>query len=120
MIPCNLCPDCSCCGLIIFEKEFIKNHEKEIEAGFETKEQGNFVAYLYKDNRCPFLDRKTKLCKIYDKRPQVCRDYGYFDKLVCPYFRADGTKRGLTERKIIQVKIDKQVDSIAFQLGINL
>jgi Fe-S-cluster containining protein len=47
---------------------------------------------------------------IYEKRPMVCRDYGLIDALPCPYFRKDGTKRGFTERKIVEMTINKTVD----------
>jgi Fe-S-cluster containining protein len=29
--------------------------------------------YLMLHNRCTFLNKKSNLCKIYDKRPRICR-----------------------------------------------
>ena len=31
--------------------------------------------YLMLHNRCTFLDKKSNLCKIYDKRPRICREH---------------------------------------------
>ena len=28
------------------------------------------------DGKCVYLDPETYRCKVYDKRPQTCRDYG--------------------------------------------
>ena len=46
--------------------------KKEIEAN-----SGNFFAKMQKDSDgyCFFLDKKSKLCTVYDDRPQICRSY---------------------------------------------
>ncbi|MFX0114021.1 MAG: YkgJ family cysteine cluster protein [Candidatus Hodarchaeota archaeon] len=33
------------------------------------------------DKKCPFFDQKTNLCKIYEKRPYVCRVFPYIFKI---------------------------------------
>jgi len=32
---------------------------------------------------CPFLDKETNLCKVYENRPKMCRDFGEDERLVC-------------------------------------
>lgn len=54
-----------------------KNH------GYQDKER--FLDNLFKDNfavmnkgldgYCNFLDRDTRLCGVYENRPQVCKDF---------------------------------------------
>jgi len=34
---------------------------------------------------CVFFDKSTGLCKIYDDRPQVCKDFGEVEELPCPF-----------------------------------
>jgi len=34
---------------------------------------------------CPFYDQETYECKIYDYRPQVCREFGSNPSLPCPF-----------------------------------
>ncbi len=61
----------------------------------EMDEDGDFV---FKSQPCPMLDLSTNMCKIYEQRPNSCREYphtntkgvrGYFDILkinheLCP------------------------------------
>lgn len=109
MINCENCPEGqgACCGIIIFEKEFIDKFKENIEEGyFEIVGTENLVSYMYDDARCPFFDRKTKLCKIYKFRPKVCREYGFREDLLCPYFKPSGNRRS----KASQTKIERQID----------
>lgn len=120
-IPCNLCPDAQgCCGIIIFKKEFYEQNKDKIEDGFiKVIEKDGFVTFLYDDNRCPFLNRKTRLCKIYEDRPQVCRDYGYFEKLPCIYFKRSGARRSPASQRKMERMIDKQIDSVMQPKNLN-
>jgi len=52
---------------------------------YNSNEKINFIFNLYKDNYgilkkkddgyCVFLDRKTRLCSIYEHRPLVCKEF---------------------------------------------
>jgi hypothetical protein len=110
-IDCSKCPDNQeCCGIMIFDSGFLEENITKIEDGFiQVIQKGNMIHYLYEDSRCCFLDRKTRLCKIYDKRPQVCKDYGYLEKLPCPFFKKSGNRRSPASQTKIERIIDKQI-----------
>jgi Fe-S-cluster containining protein len=96
---------------MIFSREFYEENKDKIEDGFlKVIEKDNLLCWIYDDARCPFLDRKTRLCKIYEKRPQICSDYGYIEKLQCPYFKKSGNRRSKASEKKIMRMIDKQVE----------
>jgi hypothetical protein len=111
-IDCSQCKGKDCCGLIGFPLAFVKEHEALGEKDMIEKviQQDNKLYILCKDSRCVFLNRETGLCKVYNDRLEVCKIYGYDPRLPCPYFRADGVRRGFQERKITQMMIDKTVD----------
>ncbi|RLA07546.1 MAG: YkgJ family cysteine cluster protein [Gammaproteobacteria bacterium] len=41
----------------------------------ETTQWGGQVMARLDDDWCAALDRNTMLCSIYEKRPQICRDF---------------------------------------------
>lgn len=73
---CNgQCSGCGqCCGDILhLSKEEIRTIEKYLKTHeIEATPRNVLVSY---DNTCPFRDRKNKICKIYEVRPQICRAY---------------------------------------------
>jgi Fe-S-cluster containining protein len=121
VIPCNLCPNnCECCGIMIFSKDFIKENEKEIERGFiEIIEKENLVSYIYEDLHCPFWNRENKLCNIYSKRMKICRDYGYIEKLQCPFYKKSGNRRSPESQRKMERKLDKQIELMNKRIGTN-
>lgn len=114
MIDCSKCLEAQgCCGIMIFPKQFIEKFKDKIEKGqIQILEKDDFVTYLYNDMRCPFLDRKTRLCKIYENRLKICKDYGYIEELQCPYFKKSGNRRSLASQTKIERMIDKKLSSI--------
>lgn len=72
-------------NLITRTEKFIASYPsykgKEIEI---NKMYGETFALIQKgtDGFCSLLDRKTRLCKVYENRPKVCVDYGV-DSLRC-------------------------------------
>ena len=69
---------CSCCGqccgdiLHLSHKEIkrIKQYVKENK--IQPTAKNIFVAY---DNTCPFRDNGNMKCKIYEVRPEICRNF---------------------------------------------
>lgn len=112
MIDCSQCQKKGCCcGIVPISKEVAKETENLAQVKPEKVVEIEGKLYIItEDGLCVYLNRKTKECMIYDKRPMICRDYGLIDALPCPYFRKDGTKRGFTERKIVEMTINKTVD----------
>ena len=48
---------------------------------------GSFMAIPYKDGTCIYLDGDSNMCRIYDRRPNLCREFNCLDGYKC---RADG------------------------------
>ncbi|MGE0533463.1 MAG: YkgJ family cysteine cluster protein [Pirellulales bacterium] len=83
MVKCSCrCGDC-CSGRLLIEVS-LRDAEREPRI---AKEEGpvyeglsgdrQLIGYILngKDAACIFLDRRTKLCTIYETRPLVCRVY---------------------------------------------
>ena len=120
MIDCSKCLDRgSCCGPIPISKEIIEKHRDKFQVDkFKEFETEKGITILTDDLGCIFLDRKTKLCVIYEDRPTVCKLYGTTKdiKLACPYFKPNGNSRSEGKRKQIERWIKKQWDQISRDL----
>ena len=117
MIDCSKCPDKepqSCCGIMIFPKEFVEKFKDKIEQGhIEIIEKEDLVTFLYNDTRCPFLDRITRLCNIYENRPDVCKRYGIdVEKLPCLFFKPSGNRRSLASQTKMERIHDKNLKKL--------
>jgi len=115
-IDCSKClENQSCCGIMIFKKEFIERFKDKIqEKYFKILEEGDLVHYFYEDCRCPFLNRITRLCEVYDFRPDVCKNYGYIEELKCPFFKRSGNRRSKASETKTLREIDRKAKSIGF------
>lgn len=91
------------------EKDFIE------EEYFLSGEYYQFT----KDHLCVFLDRKTKLCKIYEDRPQICRDFGTGKDLLlqCPFLKPNGKPRSEAMKKRFKRQTGRIVDDHMKALG---
>lgn len=66
----------------------VRRLKKEKIVRFYREKTGIFILETRNGDDCLFLDTKTRLCTVYDKRPDVCR--GFPEKLGsrvgwCPY-----------------------------------
>lgn len=69
-IHCNTCR-ANCCKL-----EVILMGEDDIPTRYtQTDRWGGQVMMRLEDGWCAALDRDTMLCRIYERRPGVCREY---------------------------------------------
>ena len=99
-----------CCGIIPFPKDLAKETEHLAQVQpIKVMESEGELFIITEDLFCVYLDRKTKKCVIYEKRPRICRLYGNIPTCPCPYFKLNGERRSLTERKLIQAQIDASV-----------
>ena len=118
VIDCSKCPSesaQSCCGIMIFKKEFIEKFKDKIQGKpFKIIERGDLIHYFYEDCRCPFLNGATRLCEIYEFRPDVCRLFGDNDKLPCAYFKRSGNRRSEASETKIMRMYDKKAKAIGF------
>lgn len=69
---------CSCCGqccgdiLHLSRKEIKRIRQYVKDHKIQPTAKNIFVAY---DNTCPFRDNVNKQCKIYEVRPDICREF---------------------------------------------
>lgn len=107
-----------CCGIIPFPKKLAKEteHLAQVKPTKIIQDKENLYI-LTKDLMCVYLNRKTKECMIYDKRPRICRIYGLISTCPCPYFKINGDKRKLWERQLIRTRIDEMVDRAIEQVS---
>lgn len=101
-----------CCGIIAIPKELAKRTEhlaqvKPIEIIPDNKEN---IYVITKDMLCVYLNRENKECVIHKDRPRICRIYGLIPSCPCPYFKINGEKRELWEKRLIQTQINSTVN----------
>jgi Fe-S-cluster containining protein len=76
------------------------------------------------DFGCIFLNRKTRLCAIYEDRPNICKAYGttiannYM--IACPYFKPNGNPWSEAKRKQIDRIHQKQTDELMKEKNRNI
>jgi len=102
-----------CCGLVPLTEEILEKHKDKIQVPIIQKiphPQG--IVSITSDLKCIFLNRVTKLCMIYEDRPDVCRMYGISNHpaLACPYVKPNGNPRSEAQRKHFQRIINHHVD----------
>lgn len=104
--------DNDCCGFIVFDTElWTKCRDKVDKAGLLKVEhiEGKTLAYT-EDDKCPFLDRTKHKCRIYENRPEVCRNYGLKEDLQCSYIKMNGNVRSPAKQRRMQRIINHQSD----------
>lgn len=86
-----------CQGLCYDQCTLVIAHPVELDnigfnPHFKTLDDSKVLVHLIKQDwndtdgclTCPMLD-SNKRCKIYDKRPLICRLYGVVEDMKCPY-----------------------------------
>ena len=94
-IDCSKCPEGSgCCGILPFAEEFTEKHKNDFQVEPTEIREGVVVT---EDMLCVFMNRKTRLCAIYEDRPEICRLFGTKEgikqkgiTLACPHFKPNG------------------------------
>ena len=116
MIDCSKCPERGCCcGIFPFDKKVIEKHRDKFQIVPEKEvDMGDRVAFITNDLLCVFLNRQTKLCMIYNDRPDVCKMFGVVEnkELQCVYFRRSGNKRSDASKRQVEKHIDKMIEDI--------
>ncbi len=68
--------DCSSCRAACCRLEVMLFGDDEVPAALTGRDRwGGWVMRRLADGWCAALDRQTRLCTIYDRRPAICRDY---------------------------------------------
>jgi uncharacterized protein len=81
-LPCASCP-AKCCGPIPLSTsrvEVISQHLNSMSKERIQQLKGQYRGPL----TCRFVDTSDHSCAIYPVRPELCRNFGHFDKLICP------------------------------------
>lgn len=113
-IDCSKCPEGSgCCGIVPLGEDLIEKHKKKFQVEPVEIKEGVVVT---EDLRCVFMNRETKLCAIYDDRPEVCRLFGTKEGieksgygLACPHFKPNGNDWSPAMRAKIQHVVRKNL-----------
>jgi hypothetical protein len=101
-----------CCGAVPISEEVYEKHKAKLAANTTVvKSADDKPVYLLvqPNGHCGFLDWPTKLCMIYNDRPEVCRIMGS-EELPCPYVKPDGKKRSRQEYDAMKRKIEADTD----------
>lgn len=106
-----------CCGIVPIPKDLAMELQSfsKVKPTEVIEIKGSLFIFT-KDMLCVFLDRKTKECSIYSKRPDICKRYGIDPKLPCPYFDADGNRRNRLERIRKEIEINNLVEALKRKL----
>lgn len=78
-----------CCGIVPFEKSDVDNLG-DTGVVFEPQVVSGRVCWVPKSalatGKCPFYNRRRRICEIYERRPMVCRKFGPGPHpcLICP------------------------------------
>jgi Fe-S-cluster containining protein len=100
-IPSFKCkPGCAdCCGPIHYSRlEFYRCVKASGHSLQEIREQIK-KNVSRNDHRCPFLNRKTNQCSVYEVRPAICRVFGTTGELRCPHGYAPQAGQMLSEER---------------------
>jgi len=76
-MPCL--PNCGkCCSCIPIPKETFEKYKDKIQSKVIKLNDlhGENVFPITEDMFCVFLNRKSKMCEIYENRPALCWGYG--------------------------------------------
>lgn len=116
------CFDCSkavpkkckgdCCGLVPINKTVFEIYRDRMVTKpselfeFELDDE-ILILPITQNATCCFLGKDYR-CKIYESRPQVCKDFGLIPELKCPYIKASGELRTTEEIKEVN-KTNKNI-----------
>lgn len=106
-----------CCGPMPMERQFFMEHYGNIEPNIGyllgSVPESTAVIPLTDDAMCIFLDRTKRSCRIYNDRPEVCKRFGdeSHPLLFCPHMDAQGKERNRQQRRKLQRKLSKAMDS---------
>jgi len=97
----------ACCGIVPFEKKFVKNN-KPLRKVIKEHEFKGMILLETKGYICPYL-KEDYTCSVYDKRPEVCRLFGNESHimLTCQFQDKDGNIRSRQNRRSVGRKISK-------------
>lgn len=113
MFDCNMAKSCTggfeCCGIFPLNIPLINKHQINQEYIVKQTRIDNIAIIETKDNYCIFLDRNDGKCLIYEDRPQICRDYGKVEGLLCHHIRPDGSIRTRAERREIKHRTESVI-----------
>lgn len=116
-----------CCHVVPMERDrFERNKHRLVNKNYvdvdmgkkvvETGEEKEIMLPLTEDLRCPFNDTENGYrCNIYDDRPHICKIYGngVASCTSCPFFKANGAKRGKEERDALVRMMEEDFEEVA-------
>ena len=85
-----------CCGPVIMDAQFFADQEHRARPGVESSYiKGSLFLYRVGEHDCPFLRLESRRCRIYSKRPGICRKFGdeSHELMRCPHIEKSGKLR---------------------------
>ncbi|MFD2614345.1 YkgJ family cysteine cluster protein [Paenibacillus gansuensis] len=80
-LPCQGCRGL-CCGPVPVTEQEITAIRKKVKT-MPAKQKQELQSQLRFPGTCIFFDQTNDRCGIHSVRPQVCRDFGYYQDMVC-------------------------------------
>lgn len=113
MINCDQCLNkckAACCGVIPFDRKFVKKH-KPVRKVIREIDMGDEVVLETEGLKCPYLGEDYH-CTIYKHRPEVCKLYGNEAQinLTCQFQDKNGRMRSRQERRKVERDIEGFMD----------
>lgn len=121
MIESGKCKADGCGSVPIPRSVWEKNQDKlQVKDGtFMDDGEGN-VLPTTEDFRCPFLNKETYKCMIYEDRPEVCRDFGTSTEsilLQCPHLKLNGNPKSEAQKKRHYRQADQLIKNQMQRMG---
>lgn len=103
-IDCSKCPKQGvCCTEFKMQREIVEKNKNKFQVksiNMVYTDDGGCRVFTG-DRLCVFLNRSTKMCSIYEDRPEVCRLYGsgIHELLTCFFFDNKGDRLSKEKEK---------------------
>jgi Fe-S-cluster containining protein len=102
----------SCCGVTPMDLSLVEKNKDKFQINGKIEIAGDKCVVLTEDMACIFLNRETKECSIYENRPNLCKIFGFDEKLLCPYFKSNGSPRSEAKTKQIDRIYKKRISKL--------
>ena len=109
------CTNCGlCCGPVPVKENELKKIQKFIK-GMPIAEYHRLKSQQREPLDCMFRDVKNDRCSIYKVRPEICRMFGFYEGMICPYNPDHATR----SKEMGHKRLNNNKDLVVGVLSIN-